>query len=65
MKKIKDIIPGFIIAVFVALIGKFLGTIVPSLGASSFSIIAGIILGNTIFNKSKYNKWVFLRSILY
>lgn len=56
MNKIKDIIPGFIIAVFVALIGKFLGAFVPSLGASSFAIIAGIILGNTIFNKPKYNK---------
>ena len=53
MNKIKDIIPGFIIAVFVALIGKFLGAFVPSLGASSFAIIAGIILGNTIFNKPK------------
>lgn len=56
MKKIKNIIPGFIIAVFVALIGEFLGTLVPSLGASSFAIIAGIVLGNTIFNKPKYNK---------
>ena len=56
MEKIKDILPGFIIAVFVALIGKILGSLIPSLGASSFAIISGIILGNTIFNKPKYNK---------
>lgn len=56
MRKIKDIIPGFIVAIFVAFIGKLLGTFVPSLGASSFSIIIGIILGNTVFNNKKYNK---------
>lgn len=56
MEKIKNIIPGFIVAVFVALIGKLLGMFVPSLGASSFSIIVGIVLGNTVFKNAKYNK---------
>ena len=56
MKKIKDIIPGLIIAIFVAIIGKFLGALIPSFGASSFAIIVGIILGNTIFKNPKYNK---------
>lgn len=53
--KIKDIIPGLIISIFVAIIGKILGNFVPSFGAASFAIIAGIILGNTVFNKPKYN----------
>lgn len=56
INKIKDIIPGLIISIFVAIIGKILGYFVPSFGAASFSIIVGIILGNTVFNKSKYNK---------
>lgn len=56
MKNIKEIMPGLIIAIFVAIIGKILGTIVPTFGAASFAIIVGIILGNTVFKKSKYNK---------
>ena len=56
MKNIKEIIPGLIISIFVAIIGKVLGNMVPTFGAASFAIIAGIILGNTIFNKPKYNK---------
>lgn len=56
MNKIKEIIPGLFIAIFVALIGKFLGNMVPTFGAASFAIIIGIILGNTIFNNPKYNK---------
>ncbi|NME83033.1 putative sulfate exporter family transporter [Clostridium sp. SM-530-WT-3G] len=54
--KIKDIIPGLIIAIIVGIIGKILGAFIPSFGAASFAIIAGIILGNTVFNKPKYNK---------
>lgn len=56
VNKVEDIIPGLIIAVIVAIIGKILGSFVPSFGAASFAIIVGIILGNTIFNKPKYNK---------
>ncbi|HCW52884.1 MAG TPA: putative sulfate exporter family transporter [Clostridium sp.] len=54
--KIKDIIPGLIIAIIVGIIGKILGAFIPSFGAASFAIIVGIILGNTVFNKPKYNK---------
>ncbi|AOR24116.1 YeiH family protein [Clostridium taeniosporum] len=55
-EKIIDIIPGFLICVVIALLGKVLGSFVPSIGGASFAIILGIILGNTIFNKSKYSK---------
>ena len=56
MDKIKEIIPGLIIAIFVGLIGKMLGRFVPNIGAGGFAIITGIILGNIKFKKSKYNK---------
>lgn len=56
VNKIKDIIPGLIISVLVAIIGKILGMIFPTVGGASFAIIIGIIFGNTIFNKSKYNE---------
>lgn len=56
IKKVKGIIPGFIIAALVAFIGKIFGNLFPAIGGSSFAIIIGIILGNTIFNNSKYNK---------
>ncbi|MGL4106984.1 YeiH family protein [Clostridium sp. LP20] len=56
MKKIKDIIPGFVICLLIALVGKWLALIFPSLGAATFAIILGIIAGNTIFNKEVYDK---------
>ncbi len=55
-EKIKLIIPGLIISIFVAIIGKVFGIIFPTIGAASFAIVIGVIFGNTIFNKPKYNK---------
>ncbi|WP_252233834.1 putative sulfate exporter family transporter [Clostridium sp. ZS1] len=55
-QKIIDIIPGLLICIVIALLGKVLGSFFPSIGGASFSIILGIILGNTIFNKPKFDR---------
>ncbi|MBW6409039.1 YeiH family protein [Clostridium weizhouense] len=55
-KKIKDIIPGLAACIFIAILGKILGNFMPIIGGASFAIILGIIFGNTIFNKSKFDK---------
>lgn len=56
MEKIKKIIPGFIVAAVIALIGSIFGHFVPSLGGASFAIFLGIILGNLFFKGEKYDK---------
>ncbi|MPQ45078.1 YeiH family protein [Clostridium tarantellae] len=56
MKKTKEIIPGFIVCVFIAMIGKFLASFMPSLGAATFAIFLGIIAGNTILNNKRYDE---------
>ena len=56
MDKIKKIIPGFLICVLIAIVGKVIAGIFPSLGAATFAILLGIIAGNTIFNNEKYEE---------
>jgi len=51
---IKKIIPGFIVCSIIAYIGSILGGIFPKLGGASFSIILGIILGNTLVKSNKF-----------
>lgn len=56
MEKIKKIIPGFLICLLIAIIGKIIAGIFPSLGAATFAILIGIIAGNTIFNNEIYEE---------
>lgn len=55
MEKIKKIIPGFIVCFAIAMISKGIAVFLPSLGAATFAIFLGIILGNTVFTKEVYN----------
>ncbi|MDO1604516.1 putative sulfate exporter family transporter [Lactobacillus sp. YT155] len=48
---IKKILPGFSLSLIVAIVAKFLGTLVPSLGAATIAILLGILLGNTFFKQ--------------
>lgn len=54
MEKFKKIIPGLVACIVIAGISKVLGNFVPTLGASTFAIILGIVLGNTVLNKKVY-----------
>lgn len=56
MDKVKKMIPGIVVCVIIAMVGKVLALFMPSLGAATFAIFLGIICGNTILNKEKYNE---------
>ena len=53
---IKEIIPGFVVAVLVALGSMILGKLVPSLGAASIAIFLGMFVGNVFLNKEIFQK---------
>lgn len=52
--KILNILPGLAVCVIIAIIGSIIGKFIPSLGAATFCIIIGMIVGNTFCNKKFY-----------
>lgn len=46
LNNIKDILPGFIVSIFIALFSIGLANIVPNIGAATISIFLGIVVGN-------------------
>lgn len=55
-KIILSILPGFIVCVGIGFISQVIAHFVPTVGAALFSIVLGIIAGNTIFAKEFFNK---------
>lgn len=55
MKKIKSILPGLIICLIIGIISEILGKRFSTVGAASFAIFIGILVGNTIFKGNKYD----------
>lgn len=49
--KIKNILPGLVVSILVALASMFLGKFVPSLGAASIAIFLGMFVGNLFLNQ--------------
>lgn len=56
IKNIKEILPGLIVCVIIAYVGKFLGTFVPTIGGATLAIFLGMFVGNTFCNKKIYEK---------
>ncbi|MGL5693881.1 MAG: YeiH family protein [Peptostreptococcaceae bacterium] len=56
INKIKDIIPGFIVATLVALASMMLAKFVPKLGAASIAIFLGMFVGNVFLNQEVFQK---------
>ena len=56
ISKIKDIIPGLLVSIMVALASMFLGKFVPSLGAASIAIFLGMFVGNLFLNQDVFQK---------
>lgn len=56
LKNIKDILPGFIVAILVAYLSTLLAKLVPSLGAASIAIFLGMFIGNVFLNHSIFQK---------
>lgn len=51
-----EILPGLIICIIIAFIGKFIGNYIPSIGGASLAIFIGMAVGNTFGNKKIYAK---------
>lgn len=50
------ILPGLIVCIFIAILGKAIGAYIPSLGSASITIGLGIIYGNSLGNKEIFHK---------
>lgn len=55
MKKVKKILPGLIICLVIGIISQVLGKKFSTVGAATFAIFIGILVGNTIFKGNKYD----------
>lgn len=54
VKNIKSILPGFIVALIVALSSMFLAKFVPALGAAPIAIFLGMFVGNIFLNQKVF-----------
>ena len=56
IKNIKSILPGFIVALLVALSSMFLAKFVPALGAAPIAIFLGMFVGNIFLNQKVFQR---------
>lgn len=49
--KIREVLPGLILSVLVAIVAKIMGTYLPELGGATIAILLGIVLGNVYFKQ--------------
>lgn len=56
LNKVSKILPGLIVCVIIAWIGKYIGNYMPSIGGASIAIFIGMAVGNTFGNKKIYDK---------
>ena len=56
VKNIKSILPGFIVALIVALSSLFLAKFVPALGAAPIAIFLGMFVGNIFLNQKVFQR---------
>lgn len=56
IKNIKSILPGFIVALIVALSSMFLAKFVPALGAAPIAIFLGMFVGNIFLNQKVFQR---------
>lgn len=52
----KKVLPGLGLSVAVAIVAKGLAVFLPTLGAATLAILCGILLGNTVFRQSLWEK---------
>lgn len=53
---VKNLFPGFLVCLVIALIAQGIAHFIPSVGAALFAIGLGILCGNTFLNKESLNK---------
>lgn len=56
LNKFVQVLPGLVVCIIIAWIGKFIGNYIPSIGGGSIAIFIGMIVGNTFGNKRIYAK---------
>lgn len=56
MKKVKELLPGFLVCVIIAMLAEGIAKVLPSIGAALFAIGIGMLAGNTFLNKEIFNK---------
>ncbi len=56
LKNIKEIIPGFIVALVVGLTSMLLANIIPNVGAATISIFLGMFVGNVFLGQEVFQK---------
>jgi len=56
LSTVSKILPGLIVCVIIAWIGKYIGNYVPSIGGASIAIFIGMAVGNTFGDKKIYDK---------
>lgn len=56
MKKVKEILPGLLVAIAVGIVSIFLARFVPKLGAATISIFLGMLVGNLFLNQDVFQK---------
>lgn len=54
MKITRPMVNGIILTVILSFIAEYLNTIIPHIGAEAIALIAGIILGNTLFTNQRW-----------
>lgn len=56
LKNVMKILPGLILCIIIALVGKLIGSYIPSIGGASMAIFIGMAVGNTFGNKKIYSQ---------
>lgn len=56
LNEVLKVLPGLIVCMIIAYIGKYLGNFVPSIGGASLAIFVGMAAGNTFCNNKIYEK---------
>lgn len=51
MSRVKQIAPGFLACLVIALVAQMIGSQVPQIGAALFAILLGMVCGNTFLNQ--------------
>lgn len=55
-QRVKEVLPGLIVCIIIAIASKIIGQFIPSLGAATISIFLGILIGNVIGKQDKLNR---------
>lgn len=55
VKFLKNIFPGFVVCLIIAIIAQYIGGLVPTVGSAIFAIFIGMLAGNTFLNRPIFN----------